>query len=198
MLSAILLGIAIVATAWCAYQSTVWGGIQTFLLRDSTSAGLQHTTLVLEQEQYVSRDSLTFMEYINSLYDNNTERSKFYYERFSPELKIAVDAWLKANPLENPNAVSHPFDMEEYERKYSKEIEQSANLVALKIKEAEQAHHNSANYVLLTVIFASVLFIDAVMDKFPSRQLRLIILILGIIIFSAATVTLFTLPVAMA
>lgn len=196
MLSAILLGMVIVATAWSAYQSTLWGGIQTFLLRDSTSASRQYSTLLIQQGQHVSMDALMFMEYVNALHDNDVNLSEFYYERFRPELKIAVAAWLETKPFENPDAPSHPFVMSEYERKYAEEIKQFADLSASKLEEAQQANQNSDNYVMLTVIYASVLFISAVMDKFSSRRVRLVVLILGMIIFSVTTTMLFTMPVA--
>ena len=195
-LTAILLGMIIVSTAWSAYQSTLWGGIQTFLLRDSTSAGRQYSMLVLQQGQYVSMDALMFMQYVNALHDNNTDLSKFYYERFRPELKTATEAWLETNPFENPDAPPHPFVMPEYQRKYAEEIKQFDELNKSKLDEAQQANLNSDNYVMLTVIYASVLFIGAVMDKFSSRKLRLIVLIMGFAIFSVTTAMLLTMPIA--
>ena len=195
-LTAILLGMIIVSTAWSAYQSTLWGGIQTFLLRDSTSAGRQYSTLVLQQGQYVSMDALMFMQYVNALHDNNTDLSEFYYERFRPELKTATEAWLETNPFENPDAPPHPFVMPEYKRQYAEEIKQFADLNESKLDEAQQANKNSDNYVMLTVIYASVLFIGAVMDKFSSRKLRLIVLIMGFAIFSVTTAMLLTMPIA--
>ena len=196
-LTAILLGMIIVATAWSAYQSTLWGGIQTFLLRDSTSAGRQHSMLVIQQGQYVSMDALMFMQYVNALHDNNTDLSEFYYERFRPELKTATEAWLETKPFENPDAPPHPFVMPEYKRQYAEEIKQFSDLSESKLEEAQQANHNSDSYVMLTVIFASVLFIGAVMDKFSSRKLRMIVLILGFAIFSVTTAMLLTMPITL-
>ncbi len=194
-LTAILLGMIIVATAWSAYQSTLWGGIQTFLLRDSTSAGRQYSMLVVQQGQYVSMDALMFMQYVNALHNNDTNLSEFYYERFRPELKTTVESWLETNPFENPDAPPHPFVMPEYKRQYAEEIKQFADLSESKLEEAQQANHNSDNYVMLTVIYASVLFIGAVMDKFSSRKLRMIVLIIGFAIFSVTTATLLTMPI---
>ena len=195
VLTAILLGMIIFATAWSAYQSTLWGGIQTFLLRDSTSAGRQYSQLVVQQGQYVSMDVSMFMQYVNALHNNDTNLSEFYYERFRPELKTATEAWLETNPFENPDAPPHPFVMPEYQRKYAEEIKQFDDLSESKLEEAQQANQISDNYVMLTVIYASVLFIGAVMDKFSSRKLRMIVLIMGFAIFSVATAMLLTMPI---
>jgi hypothetical protein len=37
--SAVLLALATTASAWCAYQSTLWGGVQTFRLAAAARAG---------------------------------------------------------------------------------------------------------------------------------------------------------------
>ncbi|MGI0056713.1 MAG: hypothetical protein ACREAK_04990 [Nitrosarchaeum sp.] len=197
VLSAILLGMVIITIAWCAYQSTLWSGIQTFLLRDSNAAARQSSTLTIQQGQYVSIDAIMFMNYINAIHDNNTDLSQFYYERFRPELKTAVDAWLETDPLNNPNAPPHPFVMPEYGKKYAEEIKQFSDLSNSKLEEAQLANHTSDNYSMFALIYASVLFISAILDKFSSKRLRLIILILGIGMFSITTAILFTMPVAM-
>lgn len=197
VLSAILLGLVIIATAWCAYQSTLWSGIQTFLLRDSTAAGREESTLVIQQGQRISLDAILFMDYVNAIHYNNTDLSQFYYERFRPELKTAVDAWLETDPLNNPNAPPHPFVMKEYESAYTEEIKQFSDLNESKLEEAQQANHTSDTYSMFALIYASILFIGAVLDKFSSKRLRLSILILGMIIFSVTTTILFTMPVTL-
>lgn len=197
VITAVLMGLVIVAIAWSAYQATLWGGIQTFRLVDANRASRQVTVLTLQQGQYSTIDVLTFIEYINALHNNNTNLSQFYFERFRPDFKVAVQAWLETNPFENPNAPSHPFVMPEYNRTFAVEAEQFAKQAELKLEEAQQANQNSDNYVLLTVLYASVLFIGSVITKFSSRQLRMMVLIAGLVIFSVATVMLASMPIAM-
>ncbi len=196
VITAVLMAVVIVSTAWCAYQATLWGGIQVFLLKDSQSAGQKFQLKTIQQGQYSTIDVLTFIEYVNALNDNDTKQSAFYFDRFRPELKVAVQAWLKTNPFENPNAPPHPFAMPEYNRTFAAEAEQFAKEAELKLEEAQQANQTSDNYVLLTVLYASVLFIGSVITKFSSRQLRLIVLVAGLVVFSVATVMLISMPVA--
>ena len=197
VVSATLLGLVIVAVAWSAYQSTLWSGIQTFLLRDSNAASRQSHTLTIQQGQYMSIDAILFLNYINAIHDNNIELSQFYYERFNPALKTAVDAWLETDPLNNPNSPPHPFVMSEYSRKYTEDITQFSDLSESKLEEAQQANHTADTYAMFALIYASILFISAVLDTFSSYQLRRIILVLGIVIFSISTVMLFQLPITM-
>jgi hypothetical protein len=196
LITAVLMAVVIVATAWCAYQATLWGGIQTFLLRDVNSASMKFVLTTLQQGQRTGLDALIFIEYIKALHNNDQELADFYLARVRPELRVAIQAWLETDPFENPNAPPHPFVMPEYATTFAEEAEQFAKLSELKLEEARQANQNSDNYVLLTVLYASTLFIGSVITKFSSKQLRMIVLIAGLVIFSVATVMLAFMPVA--
>ncbi|TRZ69790.1 MAG: hypothetical protein D4R96_02655, partial [Nitrosopumilaceae archaeon] len=124
LLSVMLLALIIVFTAWSAYQSTLWGGIQTFKLVDVNAANRQASELNLQQGQYTMIDVMMFTEYVNAVNDNDQKLSDFYFERFRPDFKPAVQAWLDTNPLDNPNAPPHPFVMKEYKRTFAEQAEQ--------------------------------------------------------------------------
>jgi hypothetical protein len=193
---ALLLAVVIVATAWSAYQATLWGGIQAFLMRDASAAGMQFTLKTIQQGQRTGLDALLFVEYIKALNNNDTDLADFYLARVRPELREAIQAWLETNPFENPDAPPHPFVMPEYEQTFAEEAAQFAKESDLKLKEAQQANQNSDNYVLLTVLYASVLFIGSIITKFPSKQLRLIVLMAGLVMFAVATAMLAFMPIA--
>ena len=56
----------------------------------------------------------------------------------------------------------------------------------------------SLNYVLFTVIYASVLFVGSVTTKFSSRRLNQVSFVIGVVIFTAITVSMFVfMPIAM-
>jgi len=196
LIAAILMSLVVIATAWSAYQSTLWGGIQTFTLREVTSASNKVTMTTLQQGQYTIIDVLTFMEYINALRNNDQKLSEFYYDRFRPDFKPAVEAWLETKPFENPDAPPHPFGMTEYRKTFSEEAERFATESAMKLQEAEQANLNSDNYVLMTVIYAGILFIGGIFSNFSKKGVRLELLVMGWGIFAIATFFLLTMPVA--
>lgn len=195
MIVALLMAVAIVSTAWCAYQATLWSGIQVFLLRDAGAAGMQFTMKTIQQGQRTGLDSLLFIEYIKSLHNNDTDLANFYLERVRPELRDSIMAWLDKNPFENPNAPPHPFVMPEYEQTFAKEAEDLAKQSEIKVQQAQQANQNSDNYVLLTVLYASVLFSGGIITRFSSKQLRMIIFAGSLITFSVATSMLVFLPI---
>ena len=195
-ITAIMLAVIIVAIAWCAYQSTLWNGIQTFKLRDVNSNSLNFVLKTIQQGQYSTVDAMTFIEYVNALHDKKQELSDFYYKSFRPDFKVAVDAWLKTDPLNNPNAPPHPFVMNEYNRTVVLEAQQFAKESELNLEKAQIANKNSDNYVLMTVIYSSVLFVGAILEKLFTRQVRLILLIIALGITSVATAVVIFMPIA--
>ena len=191
-----MLAVIIVAIAWCAYQATLWNGIQTFKLRDVNSNSLNFVLKTIQQGQYSTVDAMTFIEYVNALHDKKQDLSDFYYERFRPDFKVAVDAWLKTDPLNNPNAPPHPFAMKEYNRTFALDAQQFAKESELDLEKAQIANKNSDNYVLMTVIYSSVLFVGAILEKLFTRQVRLILLIVALGITSVATTVVIFMPIA--
>lgn len=196
IISAVMLAVIIVAIAWCAYQSTLWNGIQTFKLHEVNSNDLQFVLKNIQQGQYSTLDSMTFIEYVNALHDKNQKLSDFYFARFSPEMKTTVKAWMETDPLNNPNAPLHPFDMDQYNRTFMLEAQAFDKESQLQLDQAQQANKNSDNYILLTVIYSGVLFIGGILSRIFSRPVRLSLLIVGLGITVVATVIVFFMPIA--
>lgn len=196
IIATIMLGIIMVAISWSSYQSHLWSGVQTFLLRDVNKDSLDVTKKELQQGQYSAVDLLTFTQYSNALIRKDQNLTNFYYERFRPEMRVAVDAWLKTDPLNNPDAPATPFAMSEYNKTYAIEAQQSAQKTELELQQAQQANENSSNYVLLTVIYSSALFIDGIIGRTSTRKIGLILLAMTLVITIVATVALLQLPLA--
>jgi len=198
LLSVILMALIIIFTAWSAYQSTLWGGIQTFRLVDVNAANRQASELNIQQGQYSMIDAIMFFQYIDAVNNNDQKLSDFYFERFRPEFKPAVQAWLDTNPIDNPDAPPHPFVMKEYKRVFAEQAEQKLKIASSKMDEAQQANQNSDNYVLFTVIYASILFLGSIATKFSSIKLNELCFVIGAISFIVITISLFVImPIAM-
>jgi len=198
LLSVMLLALIIIFTAWSAYQSTLWGGIQTFRLADVNAASRQAAELNVQQGQYSMADVIMFTQYVNAVVNDDQKLSEFYFERFRPDFKPAVQAWLDTNPFTNPDAPPHPFVMKEYKRTFAEQAEQKIKIAELKMDEAQQANQNSDNYVLFTVIYASILFLGSIATKFSSVRLNQICFIIGASAFTVITISLFVImPIAM-
>lgn len=184
--SAALLALATVGSAWNAYQAAVWSGIQTFRLSEATAARTEAARLSNNALQLTTIDVGMFVQYAAARSTGNDQLADFLFERFRPELKTATEAWLATDPLENPSAPPSPFAMPEYSVEAQEQAERMTETAERRSEEAHQANQRSDSYVLLTVLFASVLFFGGISTKFRSERLRMFLIALGALIFIVA------------
>lgn len=192
--SATLMSVATVATAWCAYQSAEWGGEQAFLLGESQRAGREADLHAALARQRRDLDVAVFMEWINGVATGNELLTDFYAERFPPNLRTAVDAWLATNPRSNAAAPPHPFAMPEYRVPEDSIVARAAAESEQKWAEARKADENGDRFVLLTVVFASVLFFGGIEQKFGDRRVRAAILVVGCALFLGGVLAMLRYP----
>lgn len=192
---AIVLSLTTVASAWCAYQSTLWSGVQTFRLAASNKASREASTAQMNAIQARSFDASMFISYLEAQSRGDKRMETVLFERFRPPAKKAIDAWLATDPHNNPAAPSHPFVMAEYVspelEESKKHLEHSAQTYA----GAQTANENADTYVLLTVLFASVLFFAGIAGTLDSPRLRQIIFVIAIMLFGITMIVLATMPI---
>ena len=138
----------------------------------------------------------TFTQWVDAYAQEQTELADFYFERFRPEFKPAVDAWIATRPLQNADAPLTPFAMPEYQlaaREEAERLEAEA--------EAFAAHgarniQRATNYVLCVVLFAAALFFAGMSDEVRTRRLRAVLLAFGLIVFVGTVIWIATFPVS--
>ena len=194
-LSAALMALAAICTAWCGYQAARWSGVQAISFIEALAA---HQDSIKQANQAVLTQSMhidLFVEWTSAVTIGNQQQANFLFERFPAELKMASEAWLKLEPETNPDAPPSPFAMQEYVLEQNKE---SANLSAEAdemFATATQANRTADNYVLLTVIFATVLFFGGISGKFKSRTVDLAMLVLAFVLFTIGLVVMLSFPI---
>jgi hypothetical protein len=193
--SAIVLSLATVLTAWCGYQAAIWGGEQA-LASNAAAAARIHAAQLANQSMLRSSIQVgLFVEYASAISQENEALADFLYQRFPAELKTATDAWLATKPLTNPDAPLSPFDMAEYVLPERAEAQLQEELVIQKTEEASQADQHSDDYVLLTVIFAMALFFGGISGKFQWRVIDAAMLSLSGLVMAGGLVLLIRYPI---
>lgn len=185
-----------IGISYCSYESHLWLGIQTFLLREVNTDSLLTAKEELTQGTHTVVDVMTFTQYSNALIRNDQNLSNFYYHRFTPEMKVAVDAWLQTDPLKNPNAPPSPFAMSEYNKTHVLLAQQFAKKTNSELEQAQQANRNSSSYVFLSVLYSSALFIDGVIGRTSNKKLGQVLLYITMTITIVATIILIQIPTA--
>jgi hypothetical protein len=193
--SAIVLSLATTASAWCAYQATLWGGVQTFQLDAANDAHRRSSLAGFSAMQARMFDATTLISYLEAKSRGDAAMENVLYRRFRPSAKKAIDAWLATDPLTNSAAPINPFDSPDYVQPELEEARRQEDLALKYHATAQNASQHSDHYVLLTVLFASVLFFGGIGGTFESVPLRLAVLGLALVLLTATLVAMLLMPV---
>jgi hypothetical protein len=99
ILEAILLAIVAIATAWSGYQAAKWDGRQAELYGVASTIRIQADQLLTLGGQERLLDVSTFNTWIEARTEGRKELAALYERRFSPEFKLAFDAWPALDPF---------------------------------------------------------------------------------------------------
>jgi hypothetical protein len=196
VLSAVLLALATVATAWSGYQASRWNGEQAKAFSKANSNRIESTRASNLATAQTQIDVATFVQWVDAYAKNETRLANFYFKRFRAEFKPAVDAWIATKPLKNAAAALTPFAMPQYKlaaQERADRLEREADAWAAK---ARANVGRSTNYVLCVVLFAAALFFAGMSAKLPDRRIRVVLLSFGIAVFLGTIVWLATFPVS--
>lgn len=177
LISAILLAIATVGTAWCAYQSAVWSGIQAFRIAESNRLSREATMLQLAANQQAMLDISFFLSYLEAIENGRPELAEMYRGRFGPELESAVKDWQGGG--EEGSSPPAAAGLPEFDSRLKQQAQDAAAQANQLLRDAHRANHIADTYLLATVMLASVLFFGGVATKFKHPDVRVFLLILG-------------------
>jgi hypothetical protein len=213
--AAILMSVATVLIAWSAFQSTKWGGVQANSYAAASAARTESSKASTTAGQLTVIDVGLFTDWLSALADETridpnasrladgtytpdpTQLSGFLFDRFRDEFKPAVRAWMKRHPfdpavLDEPQS---PFTMKEYVRADADRADRLTRRATLLGARARDANQRGDNYVLTTVLFASVLFFAGISSKFDSLRNRTVMIALAAVFILVGLAVLATFPV---
>jgi hypothetical protein len=212
LVAAILLALAAVTTAWSAFQSTKWGGVQADSYSQASGTRVESTRASTEAGQLATIDVNTFTSWVAALSaeeragtptglgpdgtytpQRGTE-SGFLFERFRDEFRPAVEAWLATRPLTDPDAPRTPFAMPEYRleaRDRAVDLERRAEEF---IAEARTANQTGDDYVLMTIMFALVLLFAGISTNLDNPRAQQALVAAAAIILVVGAVIVATFP----
>ena len=197
IVAAVLLSLAAVGTAWCGYQSARWSGVQMIKFSEASAARDIAATYDDKANQETLYDVLTFYYYMDMWREKDPVGMNLVKAEFMrDEFKELMDAWLASNPLLetapwiNPDATSNPFFLEEFKRESRVTGEKYMQESQTRSQEAKDSNQQSDNYVLLTVIFASVLFFAGISTKFTRKTLKISMIGVGTFFIFGALIVL--------
>jgi hypothetical protein len=169
----VMLAVVAIATAWSGYQAARWDGRQAFLYGTSSHLRVEADEADTLGGQQRLLDVSTFNTWIQARTEGNHELADIYVRRFSDEYRVAFDAWLKTHPFTNPDAPAGPMFMPEYHNAQTEHAAELEDQATEAFDEGTEARETADRYVRQTVLFATVLFLVAVAQRFRYRGVRI-------------------------
>lgn len=182
VVSAVILAVVTIITAWSAFQATKWGGVMSIRFSEAGAARTQATQAAGRADVEQAIDVGLFTQYVTAVAEDRTELASFIEERFRDEFVPAFDAWLALAPLTNPDAPSSPFVMDEYVIDEAVQARELTATAERRAQQARDANQTGDNYVLLTVLFAAVLFFAGVSTKFETVRVQVGLLAMAVVL----------------
>jgi hypothetical protein len=195
LLQTILLAVATVATAWSGYQAARWSGVQAINFSAANAARVQSSQASTRAGQLTQIDVATFIQWVDAYQAKNRQLADFYFDRFRPEFKPAVNAWIASRPLKSPNAAPTPFVLPQYRVAEQTRADRLSAQASAATEQAKRDNQRSDNYVLAVVLFASSLFFAGISTKLGSPATKTAILALGWAVLVGTVIWVLTFPV---
>jgi len=178
---ATVLALIAVATAWSGYHAAKWDGHQAFLYGTATRLRVEAAVDATEGGQQRLMDVVTFNTWIEAHETKDEKLAAIYLRRFSPEYRVAFDAWLKTEPFRNADDLPGPTFMPEYHNALLEKSAKANKEASTAFTEGTEAREISEKYVRGTVLLATILFLVALAQRFKIRKVRV-----GLLLVAAA------------
>jgi hypothetical protein len=168
-----ILAIVAVATAWSGFQASQWDGRQSVLYGEASRDRFDAEAASTLGGQELSSDAAMFTAWLQAHSAGNTVLETEISRRFTPDYHKAFDAWVALDPFDDPSAPPGPAALPEYRNTNRLKADKLNAEASTKFDEGTEARETGDKYVRATVLFATVLFLVAVGQRFKAHSARL-------------------------
>jgi hypothetical protein len=193
---AVILLIATVTSALCAYEATRWSGDKNSLTATSDSMTTESIRASNEANRQILVDVSVFLAWTEAKSENDTVRTGFIESRFTPQFKPAFEAWI-AEAQGQPSGTippGTPFSLPQYNLSAQVRSEQLQENATAVYNQAKLAGEISDRYLLNAVLFTIVLFLCSIGMRWKHDKIRRIILVSTTLFFILAISVFLWLP----
>jgi len=172
ILEAILLAIVAIVTALSGYQAARWDGESAKEYATSSRLRTEAQSTALTANQTLIYNAGNFTAWLQAYDAGDKSLQGLLERRFTPEYKVAFDAWVAIDGMNDPSAPPGPRVMPEYEdpltEKAAEQNKEASHAFDLGVDYRATGEH----YVRITVVLAAVLFLIAIGQRFKVRGVR--------------------------
>jgi hypothetical protein len=193
VVSGVLLALATTASAWCAYQSSLWNGEQTRALAGANTAQFEALRDVSAATKDVIVDVTTFLDYVHDVARGDDKVAGYLRRHARAEFKPALERWIAATDSGRIEAPL-PFTSSDYRVGAMKRAEALQARAAELTTTANDANETSDRFVLHTVLFAMALFFLGTSGQALNRIVRRATLGLGAVVLVVGLISMSRIP----
>jgi hypothetical protein len=169
----LLLALVAIATAWSGYQAAKWDGREALLYGISANERFAADAASTSGGQQLIANASMLTAWLQARSAGDVELQRLIARRFTPDYRVAFEAWLAADPFGNESAPPGPGWMPEFK---NPSLEQAKGLnahAATIFAEGTESRETADSYVRDTVLLASVLFVIAIAQRFKVLVARI-------------------------
>jgi hypothetical protein len=190
----ILLALAALLSAWCAYQSSRFGGEQSDKNTKAAALRIESTKAESKASQLELVDASAFDQWVDATAAGNRALADFHRDRFRSEFRGAFDEWLALKPLRNPSAPKTPFTGGTYKLALQVKADALAADAERLTAEGERDGSTGDKYVLAVVLFAAALFLLGVQTRIGEFWFRFGLVAVAAVLVIGTSIWIMTLP----
>jgi hypothetical protein len=194
ILEAILLAIVAVATALSGYQAALWDGESAKEYATSSRLRTEGQSTALTANQTLIYNAGNFTAWLQAYDAGDESLQKLLERRFTPEYKVAFDAWVAIDGMNDPSAPPGPRYMEEYEDPLTEKAAEQNKEASHAFDLGVEYRKTGERYVRVTVILATILFLIAIGQRFKIRGVRYAVNVLAGVLLVYALFLFFIYP----
>ena len=194
ILEAVLLALVAVLTAWSGYQAAKWDGASAREYATSSRLRANGNTLQLTSNQTLIYNTQTLGTWLQAATTGDTQLAAIMARRFTPNYRVAFDAWLKTDPLTDAAAPAGPRFMPEYKDPLAVQARALDGHATDAFDAGVESRDRAEHYVRVTVLLAAVLFLIALGQRFKFRGVRVAVLTVAGLILVYTLITVLTYP----
>jgi hypothetical protein len=194
MAAVLLLSLATLGIAWSGYQAARWSGFQArSYAQASTARALANRASTLGGQERI-QDLLNFNRWLEETTKGDQQLADLYLRRFRDEFLPAFTAWEAQDPLHNPAAIPSPLRMPQYKLANFEKADRLERIGDHRFEQGKDATEHADAYIFATVFFATVLFFAGISMRFAWAPMRIVVLVLGFVVFAYAAIRVLSLP----
>jgi hypothetical protein len=191
---AVLLSIVTLTAAWSGYSAAKWEGHARIELAEASSARTQASTAAATAITVRTQDTVNFGIWFNAYLTGNVAGQALAEHRFRPAYDVAFRAWLATDPFANQRAPRSPAYMPQYTLPGQASARRHTAAADAHFAEGQMSGKNAEDYIRVTVILASVLFIVGISSHFRTAGIRVGLVAVGAVLLILGTIAILQLP----